>query len=103
MGADLRISLALPSEPRDPSFTKDSLLTNCFIETSKIGTNYALKRPGFTVGTEGITTGLNRGIFFYNGTVWYVDENTALQGFVPPSAASYSTSYYVITANEDFV
>lgn len=102
MGVDLRISLALPSEPRDPSLTKDSLLTNCFIESSKIAEiHYALKRPGFTVGTEGITTGLNRGIFFYGGTVWYVDENDALQGFVPPSP--YSPSYYYVTDNQDFV
>lgn len=98
---EARIPLATPSEPRDETLTKDSLLTNCFIDQSKVGTMYAVKRPGFTVGTEGITTDTNRGIFYHNGTVYYIDENDTLQGFIPPG--TFYPSYYTVTEVEDVV
>jgi hypothetical protein len=104
----LRLSLAVSTEPRDEnSLDKDAQLINCFIDKDPIGTTYVVKRPGFLVGSEGITTGLNRGIFLspYDNDVWYVDDNGDLQNYTNPnywnSGTTYSVNQIAYFPNED--
>jgi hypothetical protein len=78
---ELRISLALPSEPRDVTLTKDSLLTNCFVEQDPFGQNKAIKRPGTILESSVTTTSL--GIWFYDGKVYYITSAGALASFTP--------------------
>lgn len=82
---DLRIPLPAKLTSRDTSLDKDSLMTNACIESSKTGTNYAVKRPGFRYGYEGTTT-TNLGIWFNDGTTYVIDPDdpSVLIGFVPP-------------------
>jgi hypothetical protein len=82
----LQIPLAVPTFPRSASLDKDAYLKNCYIDKSKTGKSFAVKRPGFLVGSEGVTTGLSRGIFYGpNGGLFYIDTNEQLQriGFDP--------------------
>src|SRR3989304_5831549 len=76
MVESLRIPLSVPTVPRNTSLTKDALLKNCYIDQGKQGNKFAVKRPGFYVGTEAITTGLNRGIYYdpYTGFTWYLNN-----------------------------
>jgi len=83
--APVRIPLGLATTPRNADLTKDALLQNCFIDGSQMGNRYAVKRPGFYVGSEGVTTGLNRGIYVNPNNVtggspgeveiWFVGES----------------------------
>jgi hypothetical protein len=59
-----RISLALPTIPREPNTNKDAVVKNAYIDNSQTGVSYAVKRPGFYAGLEGITTGTNKGVFW---------------------------------------
>lgn len=97
----IRLNLGLPSEPRDASLTKDSLVKNAYLEPSKSEVIYIRKRPGFVVGTEGVTTGNSRGIFYHNGIVWVVTEGYGLQGWAPPIGGFGIP--FIVVANEDFV
>jgi hypothetical protein len=76
-----RVSLNTSLIPRDSSLAKDALLQNCFVDNSTAGVAYTTKRPGFYVGTEAITTGLYRGVYYnpYDGGTYYIDENEMLQ------------------------
>src|SRR3989304_8493963 len=76
MVESLRIPLSVPTVPRNTSLIKDALLKNCYIDQGKQGNKFAVKRPGFYVGTEAITTGLNRGIYYdpYTGFTWYLNN-----------------------------
>lgn len=91
MSDPIRLSLAVSTEPRDSThLDKDSSLTNCFIDKDPNGVTYVTKRPGFTVSTEAITTGLVRGIYINPYTipdytsshplVWYVGSNNTSYG-----------------------
>lgn len=100
--AETRISLALPSEPRDPSLEKDSLLTNTCIESSKTGSFYAVKRPGFQAGYEGTTTD-NLGIWFNDGVIYTIDpdDSSVLLGFIPSTPIGFGE--YTVISDEDLV
>lgn len=100
--AILRIPLALPTEPRDVELTKDSKLTNSYVEQSKIGTVYARKRPGFQAGYEGTTTD-NLGVWFNDGVIWTIDPDDAsvLLGFIPSTPIGFGE--YTVISDEDFV
>src|SRR3989304_6636805 len=76
MVESLRIPLSVPTVPRNTYLTKDALLKNCYIDQGKQGNKFAVKRPGFYVGTEAITTGLNRGIYYdpYSGDTYYLNN-----------------------------
>lgn len=81
-----RISLALPTIPREPNTNKDAEVKNAYIDDSQTGNSYVVKRPGFYVGTEAITVGNARGIYVNpnapNGDgegetlLWYISEPT---------------------------
>lgn len=101
MADNVRLSLALPTEPRDSTLDKDSLTKNAFLEQSKSDVTFTRKRPGFILGTEGVTTGNNRGIFFHNNVVWVVTSGNGLTGYVPETDAF--GFYYLVISNEDFV
>src|SRR5665647_3766250 len=76
----LQIPLAVPTFPRSASLDKDAYLKNCYIDKSKTDKSYAVKRPGFLVGSEGVTTGLYRGIYSPPwGTTAYLDTYGQLQ------------------------
>ena len=89
----VRLNLALPSEPRDSTFNKDSLVKNAFLEPSKSGTAYLRKRPALVFGSGGVTVGNNRGIFYHNGTLWVVNSGNGLQGYNP--SPNFSSIPYV--------
>lgn len=85
----LRLPLFVPTEPRNSNnLDKDSLLQNCYIDKDPTGIQYVVKRPGFYVGSEAITTGLNRGIYVNPNNVtggnpgevevWYIDSTGEL-------------------------
>jgi len=97
----VRLNLALPTEPRDSSFSKDALVKNAFIESSKAGVAYLRKRPALVFGSGGVTVGNNRGIFYHNGTLWAVNSGNGLQGYIP--SPGFSGTPYVVVSNEDFV
>lgn len=97
----LRLNLALPTSPRDAVSSKDALMQNAYIDTDSANTMFAVSRPGFVVGTEGVTSGDNRGIFFHNGTVWIVDSTGGIQGWIPED--NLFGGYYTVTNNQDFV
>jgi hypothetical protein len=89
----VKLPLAVSTTPRDANNTsKDALLQNLYIDKSKSGITYVVKRPGFSIETEGITTGLNRGIFINPNTefnytpeyplVWYIDNAGNLSFFI---------------------
>jgi hypothetical protein len=80
-----RLPLITPLLCRDNTLDKDGLMTNAYIETSKTGTQYARKRPGFLYGYEGTTT-TNLGVWFNNGTTYVIDPDdpSVLIGFVAP-------------------
>jgi len=99
----LRLSLAVPTEPRNSSIEKDALTKNAFLEVSKSGTNFCVKRPGFFVGTEGVTTGLNRGIFYHNGVIWVVNSGNGLTGYGGPIGGGGFSFPYIVVSNEDFL
>jgi hypothetical protein len=98
----IRLPLAMPFEPRDPTLAKDSLLVNMFPEQSKTGTAYVEKRPGFVVGYSGTTTP-NLGIFYYNGVLYQIDPDDAgvLLGWVPPADIGFG--FFTVISDEDFV
>lgn len=100
--AETRLSLALPSEPRSASLDKDSLLTNACIESSKVGSTYAVKRPGFQAGYEGTTTD-NLGVWFNDGVIWTIDPDdpSVLLGFIPSTPIGFGE--YTVISDEDFV
>lgn len=103
MADEIRLPLAMPTEPRAASLDKDSILTNCAIEASKTGTSYVVKRPGLLFGYAGSTT--NFGIYYYNGTVYTIDPDdpATLVGFVPSAPATLvptPVSYYYELAGD---
>lgn len=96
-----RLPLAVPVLPRDATnLDKDSFTRNAYLDSSKSGRSFVNKRPGFYVGSEAITTGLNRGIYVNpnnptGGTpgqtqIWYIPSTgggnlTSFTGtFLPP-------------------
>lgn len=79
--AEVRLELSLPSEPRTPSLEKDSLLTNCFIEVDTVNGSRVVKRPGLVLDSSVTTTSL--GVFYYDGSVFYITSAGALASFVP--------------------
>lgn len=89
--APVRIPLSVATTPRNADLTKDALLQNCFIDGSQMGNKYVVKRPGFYVGSEAITTGNNRGIYVnpnnpsggvaHETQVWYVSNTGTLSSF----------------------
>jgi hypothetical protein len=98
MAGEVRLPLGVPTTPRNAdSLDKDALLQNGYVDQSSSGTLYAVKRPGFYVGSEAITTGLNRGVYINpnnptGGTpgqtqVWYIGSNTGVGG----GLSSFST------------
>jgi hypothetical protein len=80
-----RLPLTINTEQRNATQDKDSLLVNSFIDKSESGVVYVTKRPGFAVGAEGITTGLNRGIFYnpYDNEYYYIDLDNLPEPFIP--------------------
>jgi len=97
-----RLELGVPTEPRDANLDKDALLQNAFVEKNPYGAIFAVKRPGFVMGSDGVTTGLNRGIFYHNGTVWYVTTNPGILGGFIPSGNMFGAQSVVIS-NEDYI
>lgn len=65
---------------RDSTTTKDQRLVNCYVETIERGTAYVpgrvavVKRPGIDYYLSQ-TVGVGRGIWAYNGHIWYVIGN----------------------------
>lgn len=91
-----RLSLALPTEPRNAdSLDKDALVRNAFLEKDPANTKYVVKRPGLTI-TNTLATG---GVFYNpnNDTSYYVDDTNNIQeiDFSPPAIPFWSpyTSY----------
>jgi len=73
----IRLSLAVPLTIRNENnLDKDALLRNAFIEISQSGTGFAVKRAGYSLGTNSIMVGTNRGIFYNpnDGVNYYVDS-----------------------------
>jgi hypothetical protein len=94
--APVRIPLAVATNPRSADVAKDALIKNAFIDSSQRSeTKYVVKRPGFYVGSEAITTGNNRGI--------YVNPNNPTGGtpgevevwYIPAAGGAYLTSFSV--------
>ena len=96
-----RLELGVPTEPRNASLDKDALIQNAYVEKNPMGV-FAIKRPGFVTGSEGVTTGINRGIFYHNGTVWYVTNDSGILGGWVPSGFLFGAQS-VVVSNEDFV
>jgi hypothetical protein len=94
----LRIPLNSSLVPRDSTISKDALLQNCFIDESTAEVSYTTKRPGFYVGTEAITTGLNRGVYYnpYDGGTYYIDENEALQKIETSEILLFQTGFQTL-------
>lgn len=91
-----RLSLAVSTVPRNSDNTvKDSLVQNAFIDKSKSGSEFVVKRPGFLVNLEAITTGLNRGIFLspFNNQNYYVNNTNNIIGYAPSNYYSGNTTY----------
>lgn len=99
-----RLPLAVPTEPRDPSLDKDALLKNCFIDTDpNTNTLYAVKRPGLSVGLEGVTTGLSRGIWWSYGKFYHIDETGApLEGTLPSIPGGGGAGARYVTSTKDY-
>jgi hypothetical protein len=86
----VRLSLALPTLPREPNANKDAEVKNVYIDNSQTGISYVVKRPGFYVGTEAITVGNARGIYVNpnapNGDdegetrLWYIGGTSGIGG-----------------------
>ena len=74
--SETRFPLAVSTEPRDYILSKDSKLTNCFLEQDPLGIARIIKRAGTTL--EDSTGTVNLGIFYYSGKVYFV--NTANAG-----------------------
>ena len=95
---EIRLPVAVPTTSRKATeLDKDSLLQNVFIDTSKLGSKYAVKRPGFLVGSEAVTTALRtpgnpdpmRGIF--------VNPNNTTGGVAGETEIWYISSMYTTT------
>lgn len=90
----LRLPLAVSTSPRSNSYQdKDALVVNAYIDKSTSQVHYLVKRPGFLLGTEAITTGLNLGIYInpYDGFVYYY--NGTLNHYTPTNYWDNNTSY----------
>lgn len=99
---ELRLPLITPFLCRDNTLDKDGLMTNAYIETSKTGTQYARKRPGFQAGYEGTTTD-NLGVWFNDGVIWTIDPDdpSVLVGFIPSTPIGFGE--YTVISDEDFL
>jgi len=61
----IRLSLAVPTEPRNADLYKDALLQNAFIDTdTNTKTLYAVKRAGKELLEEPVNVEENRGIYY---------------------------------------
>ena len=69
-----RLPLVVTTANRGRSFTKDSRLVNCFLETNKQGELWVYKRPGTVTGVT--LSGVGRGINYWRGNVYSVFGNS---------------------------
>ena len=90
-----RLPLSLPLEPRDSIQTKDSLLTNTFIDVDVDKLEYVTKRPGFLLGVGGVTNGTNYGVYINPNTnsFYYVNNKGVPILGTPPNYWNNSTTY----------
>lgn len=110
----LRLPLTVPTVPRNAnSLEKDPLLQNAYLDGSQSGVQYVVKRPGFYVGSEAITSGLNRGIYVNpnnvsggvqdNVEVWYITNIGGLDSFntsnIPPEEPFIDFSFNLVIDN----
>src|SRR5512135_1173643 len=74
----IRVPLAEPLTNRDSSATKDSKLTNCFIQNVG-GQEAVIKRPG-TFKQAQLSIALSQGIFSYNNVLFGITSDTLVSG-----------------------
>lgn len=84
MGKSIRIPLAEPLTNRDSTATKDSKLTNCFMQ-NVAGQPAVVKRPGTLAAIQN-TVGQGQGTYCYNG------YNYTISGAI----LSQNTAYYTV-------
>lgn len=107
MGKSIRIPLAEPLTNRDSTATKDSKLTNCFMQNVS-GQPLVIKRPG-TLSAIQNTAGQGQGVYCYNGYNYAVNSQGPYSGNLFkngnfPVASSPSTTGLVSTqTNPDYV
>lgn len=77
MGQPIRIPLAEPLTNRDSTATKDSKLTNCFMQ-NVAGQPAVVKRPGTLLAVQD-TVGQGQGTYCYNSTNYTIAANTLHQ------------------------
>lgn len=69
-----RLPLVVTTANRGRSFTKDSRLVNCFLETNKQGELWVYKRPGTVTGVT--LSGTGRGLNYWRGNVYSIFGNS---------------------------
>jgi hypothetical protein len=93
--APVRIPLSVATTPRNADLTKDALLQNCFIDGSQMGNKYVVKRPGFYVGSEAVTTGNNRGVYVNPNNVSGGTPGEVEVWYIPAAGGTYLSSFQV--------
>ena len=76
-----RLPLVVTMESRDGTFTKDSRLVNCYVETNTAKELWIRKRPGLTVAVTTVTSS-GRGVFNWLGDVYAIFDGTLFRNGV---------------------
>lgn len=100
----IRVPVAAPLETREvaksASYTTDSMLINCYIETSPDGRTFVVKRPGmssaFTYNSGGATNG--QGLFYHQAGLYAMGSNVLYRLSGSANGSADGTAWGVSTA-----
>lgn len=72
----LRLTLAVPVEPRDSFQGKDATTVNIFMDQDPMGVAYATKRAGYTLKTNTTVATISKGILFNTNQniLYYIND-----------------------------